>query len=435
MTYSYALIQDLSWQAGAKWQQPDTPFMSFAYWQALTDTGAIGQNSGWVPLYVLIYKDSQAAEQIEGGEGIEASVESGTIENTEPRLIAALPLFIKGHHQGEYVFDHAWADAYARYGADYYPRLVTSVPYTPVSGQRFWLVDAVEINQAVWQVAIAAIDDVAKQAGASSWHGLFMQTEQVDVAKQLPQPVFEHQLLERQGCQFLWQNQKLTDIDDKGFPKQFADFDDFLRTLTAKKRKNIRAERKKIAKQNLSCRIKTGDEITADDWAVFYQCYAMTYAVRGRHPYLTPDFFEQIAQSMPENLMLAQGLDDSGEIVASSLFFYDDPKQPNATLYGRYWGSLAEYDSLHFELCYYQGIEFAIDNGLAYFDPGTQGEHKLIRGFVPTKTHSLHRVYDGRFEPAIAKFCAEDRHYMQEYRKQAHDSLPFNIDNMPTFRG
>ena len=420
MTYSYSITQDLQWQNEAKWQVTDTPFMSFAYWQALIDSEAIGQASGWIPLYLQIYRQP-----------VEAKING----EQSPTLIAVMPLFIKGHHQGEYVFDHAWAEAYARYGVDYYPRLVTSVPYTPVMGQRLWLVEGETIAPAIWQTALAAVDDVAQQVGASSWHGLFIDAEQVKVAKQLPNPLFDHQLLERQGCQFLWQNQKLTDIDSQGSPKPFVDFDDFLSTLTAKKRKNIRAERKKIAKQNLSCRIKTGEAITAEDWDVFYQCYAMTYAVRGRHPYLTPEFFEQIADTMPEQIMLAQAIDENEQVVASSLFFYDDPNQDNSTLYGRYWGALEEYDSLHFELCYYQGIEFAIDKGLHYFDPGTQGEHKLIRGFIPQKTHSLHRVYDPRFEPAIANFCQQDRDYMQQYRQQAHDALPFNIENMPHFKG
>lgn len=420
MTYSYSITQDLQWQNEAKWQVTDTPFMSFAYWQALIDSEAIGQASGWIPLYLQIYRQPVQAK-INGEQ--------------PPTLIAVMPLFIKGHHQGEYVFDHAWAEAYARYGVDYYPRLVTSVPYTPVMGQRLWLAEGETMAPAIWQTAVAAVDDVAQQVGASSWHGLFIDAEQVKFAKQLPNPLFDHQLLERQGCQFLWQNQKLTDIDPQGNPKPFADFDDFLSTLTAKKRKNIRAERKKIAKQNLSCRIKTREAITAEDWDLFYQCYAMTYAVRGRHPYLTPEFFEQIADTMPEQIMLAQAIDESEQVVASSLFFYDDPNQDNSTLYGRYWGALEEYDSLHFELCYYQGIKFAIDKGLHYFDPGTQGEHKLIRGFIPQKTHSLHRVYDPRFEPAIANFCEQDRDYMQQYRQQAHDALPFNIENMPHFKG
>ncbi|WP_019672183.1 GNAT family N-acetyltransferase [Psychrobacter lutiphocae] len=432
MIYSYIITEDLGWQSLSQWQPPDTPFMSFAYWQALTDTGAIGEASGWVPLYIVIYR-SQPQNQ------------------SQITPVAVMPVFIKEHHQGEYVFDHVWAEAYARYGVAYYPRLVTSVPYTPVSGQRLWLAQGVTLSTEILQTAMAAIDSVAAQVGASSWHGLFVGDEQYNIFhsvsqtfnvsqtsvdnQQFERQSLEYPLFEREGCQFLWQNQKLTEWDAAGKSIPFSNFDDFLMTLTAKKRKNIRAERKKIAKHNLTCQIKTGADINASDWAVFYHCYAMTYAVRGRHPYLTPAFFEQIAKSMSKCLMLAQALDETGEVVASSLFFYDDPNRPNATLYGRYWGALAEYDSLHFELCYYQGIEFAIATGLQYFDPGTQGEHKLIRGFIPQKTHSLHRIYDLRFQPAIAKFCEQDRTYMRQYRQQAHRALPFNVDNMPEFNG
>ena len=416
MTLTYSLTQDSHWQSQTDWQTPDTPFMRFEFWQALQDTGAIadkngdktgdkiGGNAGWLTIYIVIHE-----------------------QNKPKQPLAVMPLFIKGHHQGEYVFDHAWADAYARYGVDYYPRLVTSVPYTPVTGQRLWLANNITLGSEILTTALAGVDAVAGQVNASSWHGLFMTQDMVETAKK---SVSSLPLLERQGCQFLWQNGDL--CQNK---QPFANFDDFLNALTARKRKNIRQERKKVAKQGLTCQLKMGAEISQADWAVFYQCYAMTYAVRGRHPYLTPDFFTQIGQIMPQHLMLAQAVDASGEIVASSLFFYDDPSQRDATLYGRYWGALGEYDSLHFELCYYQGIEFAIAQGLGYFDPGTQGEHKLIRGFVPSKTYSLHRIYDARFVPAIADFCQQDREYMALYRKQAHDALPFNIDNMPPFRG
>ena len=212
-------------------------------------------------------------------------------------------------------------------------------------------------------------------------------------------------------------------------------------TLKAKKRKTIRAERRKVAEQGISCQRKYGDAISDADWKAFYHCYVMTYAVRGQQPYLTIDFFMALAASMPEHIMLAQALDASGEIIASSLFLYDRPDSDkadgdnNATLYGRYWGALGEYDSLHFELCYYQGIEFAIEQGLASFDPGTQGEHKLVRGFIPTTTHSTHRIYDPRFVPAIGDFCARDREHMAQYRQQAFEALPFNADNMPEFDG
>ena len=433
----YALVGDMSWQHRAEWQMPDTPFMSFAFWQALLDTGAIGEQAGWLPIFVLVY---------------DAAI-------THP--VAVLPVFVKGHHQGEFVFDYAWAEAYARYGMDYYPRLVTSVPFTPITGQRLWLAAGERLNAEIIKTAIAGVDDIAKQVGASGWHGLFVTSELANLAAssndEIDNSIADNDIesdnnalpvataipiLERQGCQFLWQNNNLAENG-----QTFTDFDEFLMTLKAKKRKTIRAERRKVAEQGIVCVRKCGDVITESDWKAFYHCYVMTYAVRGQQPYLTAEFFMALANSMPENIMLAQALDSSGEIIASSLFLYDSVvlnrsvnHQPNtntaqatSTLYGRYWGALGEYDSLHFELCYYQGIEFAIEQRLMYFDPGTQGEHKLVRGFIPTKTHSLHRIYDPRFIPAISNFCKDDRQRMAQYRQQAHQALPFNIDNLPDF--
>ncbi|WP_201596825.1 GNAT family N-acetyltransferase [Psychrobacter vallis] len=442
MSLEYALINDTSWQSRTDWQTPDTPFMSFAFWQALSDTGAIGEQAGWLPIFILVHRVADYANSTD-------SV-ADSAADTAMQPVAVMPVFIKGHHRGEFVFDHAWAEAYARYGIDYYPRLVTSVPYTPITGQRLWLAKGETLNEDILKTAIAGIDDIAQQVGASSWHGLFITPELASIATtSMPTEVdieraiavqesgiestpIEMPILERQGCQFLWQNKDL--VNDS---QPFADFDAFLMTLKAKKRKTIRAERRKVAEQGITCQRKCGDDISDEDWKAFYHCYVMTYAVRGQQPYLTMDFFMALAASMSEHIMLAQALDVSGEIIASSLFLYDKPDSDNvsdtATLYGRYWGALGEYDSLHFELCYYQGIEFAIEQGLVSFDPGTQGEHKLVRGFIPTTTHSLHRIYDPRFVPAIGKFCAEDRMHMAQYRQQAHEALPFNEDNTPPF--
>lgn len=448
MNLQYALLSDNSWQDMARWQTPDTPFMTFEFWQALSETGAIGEQAGWLPIYILIYRPNETDNVIDNNANDDKSNAAQPALSSEPigQPIAVMPVFIKGHHQGEFVFDHAWAQAYAQYGLDYYPRLVTSAPYTPVTGQRLWLAAGETLNTDILKTAIAGVDDIAQQVEASSWHGLFATSEMASIANaSMPtdtdiemalnnqknsgtvEPI-ELPILERQGCQFLWQNKNVSQNN-----KQFADFEAFLGTFRAKKRKTVRAERRKVAEQGISCQRKCGVAITAEDWQTFYHCYVMTYAVRGQQPYLTLDFFKRVAASMPEHLMLAQALDANGEIIASSLFFYDNPNSQNATLYGRYWGALAEYDSLHFELCYYQGIEFAIEQGLTYFDPGTQGEHKLVRGFVPTKTHSLHRIYDGRFVPAISNFCLKDRMHMAQYRKQAFAALPFNMDNMPTF--
>ncbi|WP_394210150.1 GNAT family N-acetyltransferase [Psychrobacter piscatorii] len=436
MSLEYALINDTSWQSQTDWQTPDTPFMSFAFWQALADTGAIGEQAGWLPIFILVHRVDDEAE--------DAALQP----------VAVLPVFIKGHHRGEFVFDHSWAEAYARYGLDYYPRLVTSVPYTPITGQRLWLAKDERLSEDIFKTAIAGIDDIAQQVGASSWHGLFVTPNLASIATtSMPTEIdieraiaaqesgvesapIEMPIFERQGCQFLWQNKDLLNSS-----QPFANFDTFLMTLKAKKRKTIRAERRKVAEQGISCQRKIGDAISDADWKAFYHCYVMTYAVRGQQPYLRIDFFMALAASMSEHIMLAQAFDASGEIIASSLFLYDTPNSGSvdndvdnsATLYGRYWGALGEYDSLHFELCYYQGIEFSIEQGLASFDPGTQGEHKLVRGFIPTTTHSLHRIYDPRFVPAIGDFCARDRMHMAQYRKQAHEALPFNADNMPAF--
>nr|WP_313974694.1 GNAT family N-acetyltransferase [uncultured Psychrobacter sp.] len=447
MNLQYALLSDNSWQDMARWQTPDTPFMTFEFWQALSDTGAIGEQAGWLPIYVLIHRPNETDGVIDNNANDDKGNAAQPVLTSEPigQPIAVMPVFIKDHHQGEFVFDHAWAQAYAQYGLDYYPRLVTSAPYTPVTGQRLWLAAGETLNADILKTAIAGVDDIAQQVEASSWHGLFATSEMVAIATTaMPTDIdiemalnnqknsgtveaIELPILERQGCQFLWQNKNISQNNE-----QFADFEAFLATFRAKKRKTVRAERRKVAEQGITCQRKCGVAITAEDWQTFYHCYVMTYAVRGQQPYLTLDFFKRLAASMPEHLMLTQALDANGEIIASSLFFYDTPNNKNATLYGRYWGALAEYDSLHFELCYYQGIEFAIEQGLTYFDPGTQGEHKLVRGFVPTKTHSLHRVYDGRFVPAISNFCLKDRMHMAQYRKQAFAALPFNIDNMPT---
>ncbi|MGO2884025.1 MAG: GNAT family N-acetyltransferase, partial [Psychrobacter celer] len=427
MRLKYALMSDTSWQQMAEWQRPDTPFMSFAFWQALAATGAIGEQAGWLPIYVLIHQVDEGYQAPPSAADIKNSKAHSDGDNkalaasdkvSVTRPIAVLPVFIKGHHRGEFVFDHAWAEAYARYGVDYYPRLVSSVPYTPITGQRFWLADGERLRADIIKTALAGVDDIAQQVGASSWHGLFVTPELADIAAAaIPTDsevmsaltaqeqggaavAIDIPILERQGCQFLWQNQDLLKN-----AQPFADFEAFLATLRAKKRKTIRAERRKVTEQGIRCQRKCGDTICEEDWHAFYHCYVMTYAVRGQQPYLTLDFFMALAASMPEHLMLAQARDAHGDIIASSLFLYDKPDSKDATLYGRYWGALADYDSLHFELCYYQGIEFAIEQGLSYFDPGTQGEHKLVRGFIPTTTHSLHRVYDGRFVPAIADFC------------------------------
>lgn len=372
-----SIVQHIQDIPAELWPQGGSPFMQRAFWQALEDSMAIGPQSTWLGQHLLL-KDQHG------------------------HALAALPLFAKSHHRGEYVFDHAWADAYARYGLDYYPRLVTSAPFTPVTGPRVLLAQGVALIE-VWPPLFAGIQQVAAQLGASSWHGLFVDepTRQALLAS-------TPQLAERVGCQFLWQDQ------------HYGSFDGYLAALNAKRRKNIKIERAKVAAQGIRCVWKQGAALTSEDWQFFKRCYEMTYRVRGQRPYLNQAFFEQIGRDMPNSLALAMAIDTDDQPIAAALFFQDEH-----TLYGRYWGALAEVDCLHFELCYYQGIEYALSRGLQYFDPGTQGEHKLIRGFAPVLTHSLHWLAEPAFMAAIEDYVAREKVSVQGYFDSAVQALPF----------
>lgn len=355
--------------------QHQSPFMAREFWYALESTGAISQTTGWVAQYVLLTRDDVQ--------------------------IACMPLFVKNHHRGEYVFDYAWAQAYSDHGLDYYPRLVTCVPFSPVIGARVWLADGVDLVE-VLPYLLRGVRQLAQQLNASSWHGLFWDESSLAALN-------DDNIAVRTGCQFLWSNEN------------YADFDGFLTTLTAKRRKMIRAERRKVAAFGVTCTWIEGEFITADDWAFFYQCYVRTYHVRGQKPYLSQAFFEQIGRTMANNLVLQIASAD-GHRIAAALFFKDD-----MTLYGRYWGALHDVDCLHFEVCYYQGIDYAIAQGLRFFDPGTQGEHKLVRGFAPIETHSVHWLRDPRFMAAVQDFVARERDGVMEYMAQASESLPYKF--------
>lgn len=366
-------------QAFFKCYQPRQPFQQYAFWHSL-EQHAANRQSGWTPSHLLIVHAQQA--------------------------IGFMPLFIKSHQRGEYVFDHAWADAYARYGLDYYPRLVSSIPFTPVVGERLFLLPPYQPNNALWSVIFNKLQQIATQHGASSWHGLFINDVLKNALQQQPE------LAIRLNCQFLWSN------------RNYQSFDDFLQQLTAKKRKNIRVERKKLLEQGLFYQCREGADISAEEWQLFYQCYMNTYYVRGQKPYLPLAFFMDIAAAMPQSLMLMLAYQGE-QAVAAALFFKDAE-----TLYGRYWGEVAHIDLLHFELCYYQGIEYAIRRKLQYFDPGTQGEHKLIRGFAPVYTYSAHWLALPPFRQAVQDFCRQEAVHIEAYYQAAMGSLPYKNDGM-----
>lgn len=353
---------------------PAQPFLQLAFWQALEQHHAIGLHTGWQISHILL--------------------------EDAGRPVAFLPLFIKTHHRGEYVFDHSWADAYARHGLNYYPRLVSSVPFTPVTGQRLLLAEGYHIEE-VWPTVFDAIQAIATQQQASSWHVLFIDQPLLDFFQT------QSNLAIRYHCQFLWRN------------KGYRQFDDFLAALTAKKRKSIKVERQKIVQQGITVQWIEGADICDEDINFFYQCYANTYYVRGQRPYLSREFFGQLITQMPQQILLIKASRDE-QGIAAALFFKD--KQ---TLYGRYWGAVEQVDCLHFEVCYYQGIEYAITQQLQFFDPGTQGEHKLIRGFAPVYTYSVHWLARPEFMQAVQDYCVQEKEYIDDYYQAALASTPF----------
>ena len=309
-----------------------------------------------------------------------------------------LPLYLKGHSWGEFVFDHAWAQAYDRHGLNWYPKLVSASPFSPVEGPRWFGSDPDP------EVLVADIGALAQEHGASSWHLLFCDEHAREVLAGLP-------LVERHACHFRW------------FNRDYADWDAFLAALTSRKRKSLRKERSAVTGQGLQVQRAVGSSIPAAWWQSFYPCYADTYYRRGQAPYLPEAFFALLRKSvLAEQVMLAMAF-EGDRPVAAAFYLFDD-----RALYGRYWGAMGDYPGLHFELCYYQGIEFAIERGLGMFDPGVQGEHKLLRGFEPVITRSLHWIREPAFRDAIARFCTQEQQAVAHYQQQAREVLPFRRD-------
>ena len=343
----------------------DYPFLKPAFVAALESGGAVSPQRGWGPSHQTLNQ-------------------------------GWLPLYARNDSRGEYVFDYSWADAYQRHGLAYYPKLVTAIPFTPVVGPR-WR-GTLNADQ-IWE----AVSEQMAQQGASGWHVLFPDRACREQLSALP-------LVSRQACHFRW------------FNRDYQDFEDFLSRFQSRKRKNLRKERRRIAEQGIAVTRLQGGKISDQDWAFYYQCYASTYLKRGQLPYLDEAFFAAIREAMADQLMLV--LARRGEQpLAAALYFQDGD-----CLYGRYWGCLEECDGLHFELCYYQGIEHAIASGLAEFDPGVQGEHKILRGFEPVITWSLHHLREPAFQRAIADFCREEAEHVRRYREEARSLLPYRRD-------
>jgi predicted N-acyltransferase len=316
------------------------------------------------------------------------------------QVVAIFPLFIKHHSYGEYVFDWSWADAYHRHGVEYYPKLVNAIPFTPAGGPRWGI--RLEYNvRLVLEQFTTTINDELKKIQGSSCHCLFTMVSQA-------QHLEQHAWMLRSGYQYHW------------FNNNYDDFNDFLAAMSSRKRKNILKERRKINDQNITLSVKVGSEIDDQDWQSFYLFYQVTYLKRsGRKGYLSPSFFPLLAKTMGEHLVMIQAFHHQ-ELVASALCFKD-----SNTLYGRYWGCKKDFDSLHFETCYYQGIEYAIKHRLKRFDPGAQGEHKIQRGFKPIKTYSHHWISHPTFREAIKNFLTMEDKEVDRYLIESSQGLPF----------
>lgn len=357
----------------------DYPFSRYQWFAALEQSGATCADTGWQPYHLLIE------------------------ERGVPALL--IPSFIKTHSYGEYVFDWAWADAYHQHGLNYYPKLLSAVPFTPCYGPRLlgrWP------DKALLDYATAAIRRECERQRLSGWHCLFPGAEQSAALS-------EQGLARRTGTQFHWYN------------RNYRSFDDFVATFSSRKRKNILKERRRVREQNFTFEVVAGDELTPEHWRFFYPLYQHTYLKRSGHTgYLKQAFFEQLGASMPEHCVLVIASLD-GQKVAAALLIRD-----RTTLYGRYWGCLAEFDFLHFETCYYQGIDYAIAEGLQRFDGGAQGEHKLARGFEPVLTLSHHWLRDSRFQAAVDDFLQQEAAMVQDYFNDAREHLPFKHETIKT---
>jgi predicted N-acyltransferase len=362
-------IGQAAWDALVAMQPDANPFLSFAFLHALHESGSASPATGWRPQYLTLWRGD--------------------------RLEAAMPLYAKSHSYGEYVFDWAWADAYQRNGLDYYPKLLSAIPFTPVSGGRLLSRDA-EAQAAL----ISALIELQERGGLSSTHVLYPPQAQADALR-------EAGFMLRTGVQFHWLNDG------------YRNFDDFLDTLERKKRKNIRAERRKVHDAGIRFRHVRGHDANEADWRFFKRCYDHTYATHYSTPYLNLDFFRRIGASMPQNILLIIAERD-GKPIASSLLIHSD-----RILYGRYWGAVQELPCLHFETAYYQPLEFCIATGMESFEGGAQGEHKMARGFLPQKTWSAHWLAHPAFADAIERFLEREQGGIDSYIDELNERSPF----------
>ncbi|KQP15451.1 GNAT family N-acetyltransferase [Methylobacterium sp. Leaf93] len=352
------------------------PFVSHAFLSALEDSGCVSRRTGWLPLHVAVER--------------------------EGRLVGVAPCYLKSHSQGEYVFDHGWADAYERAGGAYYPKLQISVPFTPVTGPRFLIAPGQDVTEAA-SALIAGLRALRAETKASSIHVTFMQEREWEQAGALG-------LLQRLDQQFHWDN------------AGYAGFEDFLGALSSRKRKAIRRERRDALSQGITIEHITGADLTPAHWDAFYEFYADTGARKWGRPYLNRAFFGLIGERMPERILLIMAKRE-GRYVAGAINLIGD-----VALYGRNWGCVEDHPFLHFEVCYYQAIDYAIRHGLKRVEAGAQGEHKLTRGYRPVLMHSAHDIADPALRRAVADYLRRERDHVLEAASVLGEMTPFRRD-------
>ena len=354
------------------------PFLCHEFLAALERHGCVGRQTGWLPRHLAAHDE-------------------------KGRLVAAAPLYLKSHSYGELVFDGSWAEAYRRHGLRYYPKLVSAVPYTPATGPRLLLHPLAEPAAAAAALTRAALE-LAEALSVSSLHWLFPpQTQLPQLAPAGP--------LHRMDCQYHWHN------------PGYGRFDDFLGRLSAKKRKNIRRERRIAAASHVELVRLHGPEIPRPLWRDLHRFYASTFERRGGWATLTRGFFEEVAETLGDRLLVVLAREQREPLGAAICFRSDD------ALYGRHWGCDREREGVHFEACYYQGIDYCIEQGLARFEPGAQGEHKVSRGFLPTATHSAHWIGHPDFAAAIADFLRRETPMVRRYMRELGEHSPYRRDD------
>ena len=361
-----------------------TPFLRHEFLSALEDCACVGGNTGWQVAHLAIYASGD--------------------ENP----IGLMPLYLKSHSYGEYVFDWSWAEAYQQHGLSYYPKALCAVPFTPVRGARL-LVGESDHADAIRIQLIEQLKQLLIQNEISSAHILFAEQETQEL-------LLKQGFMARDAVQFHWKNHA------------YQSMDDFLSQLNMKRRKNIRQERAQVQNAGISFRHVDGPSATEEDWTFFYRCYANTYYEHRSSPYLSESFFQMLGQTMPENLHLIVAHRNEQAIAASLLFV--DRSGSTKTAYGRYWGALEYVPCLHFETAYYQAIEYCINQGIDVFEGGAQGQHKMARGFMPVKMQSAHWIKDPEFSKAVERFLVRESGGIENYIDELAEHSPLKASGV-----